>query len=93
MILKRISLNQFSKNELENKQKNLLRGGNGCVCVGEACGCLYAACCSECSWNPSYYGGSSTYSNAVANGEAAADNIAWLANSQSHWKMRLVNVL
>ena len=63
----RISLNQFSKYELENRQKNFLRGGItkcACGCGGNCkCGCLYG----ENSPGPDYYGGSSSAANDSAN--------------------------
>ena len=36
-ILSEIKLNQFSKNEMEQRQMNSLKGGSACVCNG--CGC------------------------------------------------------
>jgi len=69
----RISLNQFSKYELENRQKNFLRGGTGCVCVCRSecsCGCLYG----ENSPGPDYYGGSSSNDNRTANFDKGIGN-------------------
>ena len=48
--ISRVSLNRFSNNELEDRQKHLLRGGS---CSGN-CGCCY-----DGNWHPDYYGGSS----------------------------------
>ena len=36
-VLGTIKLNQLSKNELEKRQMNALKGGSGCACWG--CGC------------------------------------------------------
>ena len=58
------SLNQFSKDELERRQKNLLKGGKSCGCQGPVCGCHYAG-----GEHPDYYGGSSSIDNAHANND------------------------
>ena len=51
--LKKLKLIQLSKNELENREMGMTRGGNGSCCI---CGCRY--------WDD---GGSSTVDNGNAN--------------------------
>lgn len=66
--LNSLRLNQFSKTEMEQREMKTLKGGVcACVCVGEGCGCLYEG--EQCSSNDSYWGGSSNYDNAYANGD------------------------
>ena len=59
--LNRISLNKFSNNELENRQKNALIGGQ--CCSVHFCGCCY----DEASGGPYGGGGSTANQNHAAN--------------------------
>ena len=52
--------------EIEKRELNALRGGCGCVSY---CGCLYEG--EQCSSGDSYYGGSSSTENAIANADAS----------------------
>ena len=44
--IKKIKLNQFSKNELDQRKLNALRGGCDCVYIG-TCGCSCCQCGEE----------------------------------------------
>ena len=65
----KIQLSQLSKNEMERRKINALRGGaSDTICVSR-CGCLYSG-----DKLPGYYGGSNTIDNGVANGNNAVNN-------------------
>ena len=57
--LGKLKLNQLSKDALENREMNHLKGG-------ASCGCLYSG--DQCSSGDDYWGGSSTAANKRANG-------------------------
>ncbi len=62
--LKKLKLNQLSKAEMGKRELNHLRGG-----CGSMCGCQYEG--EQCSSGDSYYGGSSSNENAIANANAS----------------------
>jgi natural product precursor len=61
--LGKLKLSQLSKEEMEKREMNNLRGGDYCV---TNCGCEYAG--DQCSSGDSFYGGSSTKENRAADG-------------------------
>lgn len=68
--LTKINLHNLSQAELSRREENLLRGGEGfCICAGACsganCGCLYYG--EQTDKYDSYYGGSNTNDNNVAN--------------------------
>lgn len=68
--LSRINLHNLSQAELAKREEKLLKGGSqiecACACVGGViCGCKYAG--GQSGSNDSYYGGSSTEANDLAN--------------------------
>lgn len=67
--LNRINLHNLSQAELAKREENLLKGGSSCecdtACGGRNCGCLYAG--EQTDNKDSYYGGSSSNANFVAN--------------------------
>lgn len=65
--LKKISLHDLSQAEMTKREENMLKGGGVIppVCISP-CGCKYAG--DKEGDDDSFYGGSSTSSNKVANG-------------------------
>ena len=63
--LGKLRLNQLSKDALENREMNYLKGGVAC-----SCGCLYSG--DQCSSGDDYWGGSSTQANGAANKRAGS---------------------
>jgi natural product precursor len=65
--LGKLKLSQLSKEEMEKREMNNLRGGDYCASL---CSCAYAG--EQCSSGDSYYGGSSDVDNCKAN----TDNVS-----------------
>lgn len=69
--IQKLKLSHLSKEEMERRELNALKGGI-CGC-GSYCGCQYAG--EPCGSGDDYYGGSSTDDNADANAYEAAANV------------------
>lgn len=70
--LRKISLHNLSQAEMTKREENMLKGGQEFpgVCI-TPCGCKYAG--DKEGDDDSFYGGSSTSSNKVANGDQMRD--------------------
>ena len=82
--LSKINLHNLSQVELAKREEKLLKGGSSCecnaACGGRNCGCLYAG--EQTDNKDSYYGGSSSNANFVANQLQSFDaNIGTVVNS------------
>ena len=64
--LRKLRLNQLSKNEMEKREMSALKGGCGGDCW---CSCLYEG--EQCPSGDDYYGGSSSSDNYYANNWSA----------------------